>query len=99
MTQEYRLDYQAGEGPTLKADGHGETWNGWSVPIATAGAVRTWMYENAANDPNGEWAYVVVQEKGGALCLTQGDEDVERWESCGAGLYLLEGWTFVPAEG
>lgn len=46
--------------PHLDAIGEGPRWNGWRTPIVTEDAMRRFIGQWRANDPNGEWGDVFV---------------------------------------
>ena len=77
-----------------------ETWNGWSRPLATASAFRTFIDAWRANDPNGVWG--PVAESGGYLLCSRvdGDDKPDKFpvvgrSAAGVALYDLAGWAWV----
>ena len=72
-----------------------ETWNGWGRPIATARAFAVFLDSWRANDPNGEWGYV-IEPDGNVVMNYQDDEfPLVGVSDSGEALYDLSGWTWV----
>lgn len=75
------------------------TWNGWSRPVATAGALQSFLARWARSDPNGTWGRAVPTES--ELVYISSDSDDEdhfpRVDKTSAGetLYDLTGWMWV----
>jgi len=94
--------------PVLIAVSEGPTWNGFRSPVATAGAVRSFIRRWQSVDPNGVWGSVVSEDKGAPVSLTvtrSDSDDPDEWDHFpvagdvdGEPVYDLSGWAWV-AEG
>ena len=93
----YRLDSQGEERPALVGRDGGK-WNGWAVPIVTAGELLAWIRELGRTDPNGTWDALYVVATPTHLELWDDFDGLqESWEwflspTLGA---RLGGWTWV----
>lgn len=79
-----------------------ERWNGFVVPIATAGAFREFIAAWQGVDPNGTWEAggVRTDRRDGRLVYRDSEGNEDSWDLYGVtengeGLYALDGWVWV----
>lgn len=81
-------------------------------PVVTHAQLASFVEENRANDPNGNWAEVHVPTEGphaGELCMTKADSaDPDEWSyfqpagalwsTSGTKAWVLAGWAMRPLQ-
>lgn len=108
QTAYFTTDDGADNAPTLQAFGSHGTWNGFSVPLATADQVRDFIARSAANDRNGDWSSLTVEEwRDGHheyvsvnRVIGEDVDTADTWEASGHtddgdAVYALDGWCWV----